>query len=110
MAALATGLVLGIAPALQTTSVSLSVSLGQRGASGGKGQMWARAALVVSEIAFACVLLVGAGLLIRSLLRVLEVNPGFRPENAAAWRVDPGPQYKTQAQQRSEEDTSELQS
>jgi ABC-type multidrug transport system ATPase subunit len=79
VAALATGLVLGIAPALQTTAVSLSVSLGQRGASGGKGQMWARAALVVSEIAFACVLLVGAGLLIRSFLRVLEVDPGFRP-------------------------------
>ncbi len=99
VAALATGLVLGIAPALQTTGVSLSVSLGQRGAGGGKGQMWARAALVVSEIAFACVLLVGAGLLVRSLLRVLEVDPGFRPENAAAWRVDPGSQYKTQAQQ-----------
>src|ERR1017187_10209316 len=99
MAALATGLVLGIAPALQTASVSLSVSLGQRGVSGGKGQMWARAALVVSEIAFACVLLVGAGLLIRSFLRVLEVDPGLRPENAAAWRVDPGSQYKTQAQQ-----------
>src|ERR1019366_6992506 len=99
VAALATGLVLGIAPALQTTAVSLSASLGQRGASGGKRQMWARAALVVSEIAFACVLLVGAGLLIRSFLRVLDVDPGFRPENAAAWRVDPGPQYKTQAQQ-----------
>jgi predicted permease len=99
VAALATGLVLGIAPALQTTAVSLSASLGQRGAGGGKRQMWARAALVVSEIAFACVLLVGAGLLIRSFLRVLEVDPGFRPENAAAWRVDPGPQYKTQAQQ-----------
>ncbi len=98
-AALATGLVLGIAPALQTTSVSLGASLGQRGAGGGKGHMWARAALVISEIAFACVLLVGAGLLIRSLQRVLEVDPGFRPENAAAWRVDPGPRYRTQAQQ-----------
>jgi predicted permease len=98
LAALATGLVLGIAPALQTTAVSLSASLGQRGAAG-KGHMWARAALVVSEIAFACVLLVGAGLLMRSLVRVLEVDPGFRPENAAAWRVDPGPEYKNQAQQ-----------
>ena len=98
-AALATGLVLGIAPAFETTVVSLGASLGQRGAGGGRRHMWARAALVVSEIAFACVLLVGAGLLIRSLLRVLEVDPGFRPENAAAWRVDPGPQYKTQAQQ-----------
>lgn len=99
LAAVATGLVLGLAPALQTTAISLSASLGQRGSSEGKGHAWTRAALVVSEIAFACVLLVGAGLLIRSFLRVLEVDPGFRPENAAAWRVDPDPQYKTQAQQ-----------
>jgi len=99
VAALATGLMLGVAPALQTTLVSLSTALGQRGAGGSKGHMWARAALVVSEIAFACVLLVSAGLFIRSFVRVLEVDPGFRPQNAAAWRVDPDPQYKTQAQQ-----------
>ncbi len=99
VAALATGLMLGVAPALQTTLVSLSAALGQRGAGGSKGHMWARAALVVSEIAFACVLLVSAGLFLRSFVRVLEVDPGFRPQNAAAWRVDPDPQYKTQAQQ-----------
>jgi predicted permease len=99
LAALVTGLVLGIAPALQATLVSLSSALGQRGSSEGKGHAWARAALVVSEIAFACVLMVGAGLLTRSLLRVLEVDPGFRPESAAAWRVDPDQNYKTQAQQ-----------
>ena len=45
---------------------------------------------MVSEIAFACVLLVGAGLLVRSFLRVLDVNLGFQPEHAAAVRVDPG--------------------
>ena len=99
LAALLTGLVLGIAPALQATLVSLSSALGQRGSSEGKGHAWARAALVVSEIAFACVLMVGAGLLTRSLLRVLEVDPGFRPQSAAAWRVDPDQRYKTQAQQ-----------
>jgi predicted permease len=99
LAAMATGLVLGIAPAFQAAGMRLSSSLGQRGTKEGKGQARTRGVLVVVEIAFACVLLVGAGLLIRSFLRVLEVNPGFRPESAAAWRVDPGQQYKTQAQQ-----------
>ena len=99
LAALATGLVLGIAPALQSTLISLSASLGQRGASESKRHSLVRGSLVVSEIAFACVLLVGAGLLVRSLWRVLEVDPGFRPENAAAWRVDPDQRYKTQEQQ-----------
>jgi predicted permease len=58
---------------------------------------WIRSTLVVSEIAFACVLLVGAGLLIRSFLRVLDVNLGFRPEKAAAMRVDPSARYNTRA-------------
>jgi predicted permease len=44
---------------------------------------------VVSEIALACTLLVGAGLLMRSFLRVLDVNPGFQPEGVAALRIDP---------------------
>jgi predicted permease len=54
---------------------------------------------VVSEISFACVLLVSAGLLVRSFLRVLDVNLGFRPEQAATVRVDPDATYSTQAQQ-----------
>jgi predicted permease len=69
-----------------------------RGSTEGKRNSWIRGALVVSEIAFACVLLVGAGLLIRSFLRVLDVNLGFRPERAAALRIDPSRQYSTQAQ------------
>jgi predicted permease len=51
---------------------------------------------VVCEIAFACVLLVGAGLLIRSFVRVLDVDLGFHPESAIALRIDPGSQYNTQ--------------
>ena len=70
-----------------------------RGSTEGKRHAWIRGTLVVSEIAFACVLLVGAGLLIRSFLRVLDVNLGFQPERAAAVRVDPSQQYSTQAQQ-----------
>src|SRR5262249_17562213 len=57
-----------------------------------------RGFLVVSEIALACVLLAGAGLLIRSFLRLLEVDPGFRPEQTAAWRIELSPRYSTAAQ------------
>jgi predicted permease len=53
--------------------------------------------LVISEVAMAFVLLVGAGLLIRSFLRVLDVNPGFQPERAAALRIDPSFSISTAA-------------
>jgi predicted permease len=96
--AIATGLLLGTAPALQLSALRLNASLGQRGASEGKDHAWIRNALVVSEIAFACVLLVGAGLLIRSFLQVLDVQLGFRPESVASLRIDPNSQYRTQAQ------------
>jgi predicted permease len=96
--AVATGLMLGVAPALQVSGLRMSSSLGQRGTSEGKDHTWLRGVLVVSEIAFACVLLVGAGLLIRSLIRVLDVQLGFRPESVAALRIDPNSQYSTQAQ------------
>ena len=97
--ALVTGLVFGLVPALQVPAFTVHDSLkdSNRGSSVGKGHTWVRGALVVSEVAFACVLLVGAGLLIRSFLRVLDVDLGFRPERAAALRIDPGRQYSTQA-------------
>jgi len=47
-----------------------------------------RAVLVISEVALACVLLVGAGLLLRSFLRVLDIDLGFQPDRAAAIKVD----------------------
>ncbi len=99
--AVLTGLIFGLAPAVQIPMAALHDALKDtsRGSTGGKRRSWIRSALVVSEIAFACVLLVGAGLLIRSFLRVLDVNLGFHPEMAAAMRVDPGPQYDTQAKQ-----------
>jgi predicted permease len=98
--AVLTGLIFGLMPALQVPSVSVHDALKDtlRGGSEGKRHTWIRGALVVSEIAFACVLLVGAGLLIRSFLRVLDVNLGFQPERAAALRIDPSSQYSTQAQ------------
>ena len=99
--AVLTGLVFGLAPALQTRESALHDALKDtgRGSTEGKGRHWSRNVLVVAEIAFACVLMVGAGLLIRSFLRVLDVNMGFHPERAAALRVDPDSRYSTQAQQ-----------
>jgi predicted permease len=103
LAALATGLLFGLVPALQVQDLKLHDTLkdSNRGSSQGRGHAWIRGALVVSEIGLACVLLVGAGLLIRSFLRVLDVNMGFRPERAAALRIDPNSSYKTQEQRNS---------
>ena len=91
LAAVASGVLYGLLPALRITALSLQERLQDAGrrSSGGKRHAWVRDGLVVSELAFACVLLVGAGLLIRSFLRVLEVNPGFQAERAAALRIDP---------------------
>ncbi len=99
--AVLTGLVFGLAPALQIPGATLHDALKDtsRGSSEAKQSGWIRSALVVSEIAFACVLLVGAGLLVRSFLRVLDVRLGFQPEQAAAMRIDPSSQYSTQLQQ-----------
>ena len=98
LAALFTGLLFGLVPALQVQDLKLNDTLkdSNRGSSHGRGHAWIRGALVVSEIGLACVLLVGAGLLIRSFLRVLDVNMGFRPERATALRIDPNSSYKGQ--------------
>ena len=97
--AVATGLTFGLVPALQVPSIGVSESLkdSNRGSTGGKRHAWIRGSLVVTEIAFACVLLVSSGLLIRSFLRVLDVNLGFQAERAAVIRVDPDSAYATQA-------------
>jgi predicted permease len=98
--ALVAGIVFGLAPAFQARSAALHDSLrdATRGSTEGRGRQRVRSALVVSEIAFACVLLVGAGLLIRSLIRVLDVNMGFEPAGAATIRVDPDSRFATPEQ------------
>jgi predicted permease len=100
LVALLTGIVFGLFPAFQVPGLALQDVLkdSTRGSSQGRGHAWIRSTLVVSEIALACVLLVGAGLLIHSFLRVLDVDLGFRPERAAALRIDPNSSYSTQAQ------------
>ena len=79
-----------IVPSLRMSGVQLQESLkdGGHGNSSGRKHDRMRAALVVSEVALACVLLVGAGLLLRSFLRVLDVDLGFEPSHAYALKVD----------------------
>jgi len=93
--AVVTGLLFGIMPAMQMSGSDVHEDLkdASRGSSEGKGRAWTRQALVVAEVALACVLLVGAGLLIRSFKRLLEVDLGFRPEQAAAWRIETGDRF-----------------
>jgi putative ABC transport system permease protein len=79
----ATGLLFGLAPALQSTRANVNDTLreGGRGAIADRSGHKLRRIFVVAELALALTLLAGAGLLIRSFQRLNSVNPGFNPEN-----------------------------
>jgi macrolide transport system ATP-binding/permease protein len=87
---IATGLVFGLAPAWRASQADLTQSLkeGGHGSSAGSGSHRLRDLLVISEIALATVLLVGAGLLVRSLLNAEKTGPGFNPSHVALAAFD----------------------
>jgi len=88
--AVAAAVLFGLAPGFRVSAGNLQEALKDTGPgmSQGRKHERLRAALVISEVALACVLLSGAGLLLRSFLRVLDVDLGFQPSHAAAIKVD----------------------
>ncbi|HEV2699155.1 MAG TPA: ABC transporter permease [Terriglobales bacterium] len=89
MIALVTGLVFGLAPALHASKVSFSSAIreGSRGSGFSARTGRLRDILIVSELAFAVMLLVGAGLLLRTLADLLRENPGFNPKHVVTANV-----------------------
>jgi putative ABC transport system permease protein len=90
------GVACGVLPALHLAGASSGHVLQQSGhqRSAGRSSAAARNTLVVAEVALACVLLVGAGLLFRSFSALLQVQLGFEPRHAMAWRLDPPRPFK----------------
>src|SRR5499427_356394 len=84
-----TGLVFGLMPALQTAGPNQIVTLreGSRGSGTSKRQKNASRVLVAAEVAFSLVLLIGAGLLLRSFWNLLEVRPGFDPHQMITAKI-----------------------
>jgi putative ABC transport system permease protein len=88
LVSVATGVVFGLIPALQASRADLNETLkeGGRSAATAMGQ-WVRRALVVFEVAIALFVLIGAGLMMKSFLRLSQVDPGFKPANVLSMQV-----------------------
>jgi len=86
--AIVSGLLFGLAPALQAWRVDLTQSMNSAGrASGSSGRTRLRSAFVVAQIAMSVILLAGAGLLVRSFMRLAAVQPGFDPNNVLSMTI-----------------------
>ncbi|MDE3168227.1 MAG: ABC transporter permease [Acidobacteriota bacterium] len=99
-AALATGILFGLIPALQSSRPDLASTLKESGGRGGTGfrHNKARTILVVTEVALAAVLLIGSALLIRTSLALGAVQPGFDPTGVLTMRMSlQGPRFATSA-------------
>jgi putative ABC transport system permease protein len=89
LVALVTGFTFGLVPAFHAAKSELGQMLKEnvRGTSGRRATQRTRSALVIAEMALAVVLLVGAGLLIRSFMKLVQVDPGFRAERVVSFNV-----------------------
>ncbi|MBA2340498.1 MAG: ABC transporter permease [Pyrinomonadaceae bacterium] len=96
-----TGVAFGLAPALQASRVDLNETLkeGGRGGTESLRRNRVRSLLVVSEIALSLVLLIGAGLLIKSFWHLREINPGFDPNNVITATLSLSGKYEEESQQ-----------
>jgi putative ABC transport system permease protein len=99
---LVTGLTIGAAPAIVASRPDLQHALkdGGRGASHGRAHRRFRSALIVCQVALALVLTLGSGLLLRSFLSVLSIDPGFRADHALTLQLALPPRYQTPDQLR----------
>ena len=90
-ASVATGVIFGLAPALQISRLDLHSTLqeGSRGSTGGQNRL--RSALMVAEVAASMVLLVGAGLMLKTMWQLSRVSPGFNPRNLLTFSVGLSP-------------------
>src|SRR5205823_1074747 len=92
------GIACGVLPAFHLSRGEGAQQQATHQRSAGRASVSARNTLVVVEVALACMLLVGAGLLFRSFTALLRVDLGFQPQHAMAWRVDPPRQFKNAAE------------
>jgi predicted permease len=90
VASLATGIVFGLAPALQATKPSLVTALKETAAQGGLRRSRLRSALIVAQLALSLALLVGAGLVVGTLKQLQTMSPGFDSSNALTLSYDLG--------------------
>ena len=99
---IATGIAFGLIPALQLSPANLADALkgGGRGSTGNASAQRLRSLLVIAETALSFILLIGAGLMLRSFDRLMAVNPGFNPEHVLSMRVPLPAAVKGKAGQR----------